>query len=94
MSLEVRMRTLTSFGGSASYAVTDWLSASAHATHIWQDRGPHGLTGDIGLTATWRQQWVFDLRYYATDIRRADCYGTNWCGPALVAKVTYQFMVL
>src|SRR3569833_44274 len=83
--------TLTSLGGSASYAVNDWLSASAHVTHIWQDRGPHGMTGDAGLTATWRQQWVFDLRYYATDVAKADCYGTNWCEPALVAKVTYQF---
>jgi len=86
--------TLTSLGASGSYAVNDWLTASAHATHIWQNRAPHGLTGDIGATATWRQQWVFDLRYYAADVAKADCYGTNWCEPALVAKVTYQFQVL
>ena len=84
----------TSVGGSASYAVNDWLSASAHATRMWQDRGPQGWSGDAGFTATWRLQWVFDLRYYATDITRADCYGTNWCGPAVVAKITYQFQVL
>lgn len=85
---------LTSLGASASYAVNDWLAASAHATQIWEDNGPRGLSGDVGLTATWRLQWVFDLRYYASDIAKADCYGTNWCEPALVAKVTYQFAVL
>jgi uncharacterized protein (TIGR02001 family) len=84
----------TSVGGSATYAVNDWLSASARATRMWQDRGPQGWSGDAGLTATWRQQWVFDLRYYATNVARADCYGTNWCGPAVVAKITYQFAVL
>ncbi|MBL6853717.1 MAG: hypothetical protein ISS15_03580 [Alphaproteobacteria bacterium] len=84
----------TSVGGSGSYAVNDWLSATAHVTRMWQNRGPQGWSGDAGLTATWRQQWVFDLRYYASDVTRADCYGTNWCGPAVVAKVTYQFQVL
>jgi uncharacterized protein (TIGR02001 family) len=86
--------TLTSLNGSASYPVTGWLAANAHFGHQWVTRGVDASYGDAGLTATWRQQWVFDLRYYATDIRRADCYGTNWCGPALVAKVTYQFIVL
>src|SRR5262249_34364471 len=85
---------LTSLGGSASYKWNDWLTASAHATHIWADRGPHGLTGDVGLAATWLQTWVFDLTYYASDVARSDCYGTNWCEPAVVAKITYQFQVL
>ncbi len=32
----------TSVGGSASYAVNDWLAASAHVTRMWQDLGPQG----------------------------------------------------
>ncbi|HEY0299801.1 MAG TPA: hypothetical protein VGC36_00595, partial [Rhizomicrobium sp.] len=85
---------LGSVGGSASYAITDWLKASAHAGHQWVERRPESNFGDIGLTATWRVQWLFDLRFYATDIAVADCYGRNWCKPAVVAKVTYQFQVL
>jgi hypothetical protein len=46
------------------------------------------------VTATWRQQWVFDVRYYGTDISVANCYGMTWCQPAIVAKITYQFAVL
>lgn len=79
---------------SASYAITDWLTASAQVGHQWMARGPGGTFGDVGLTATWHLQWVFDLRYYATDISTADCYGQNWCKPAVVAKITYQFQVL
>src|SRR5689334_6693547 len=48
----------TSVGGSAGYAVNDWLSANGHVTRMWQDRGPQGWAGDAGLTATWRLQWV------------------------------------
>jgi uncharacterized protein (TIGR02001 family) len=84
---------LWSLGGNASYTIRDWLKLSAEATNQWAERGPRGLNWDIGATASIGWQWAFDLRYYATTTRRADCYNTDWCGPALVAKVTYTFLV-
>ena len=86
---------LGSVNVSASYAVRDWLTASGHAGHQWVERsGLQGTYWDIGVAATWKQQWTVDLRYYATDIGAAACYGQNWCAPAVVAKVTYAFSVL
>jgi uncharacterized protein (TIGR02001 family) len=85
---------LWSLDGTAGYAINDWLKASAEFGNQWADAGPRGLRWDIGATAIWRQQWVFDLRYYGSDTARTDCYNTNWCEPALVAKITYQFAVL
>ncbi len=49
---------------------------------------------DVGITAHWRQQWALDLRRYGANIARAGCYGMNWCEPAVVAKITYNFIVL
>jgi uncharacterized protein (TIGR02001 family) len=85
---------LVGINESASYAVTDWLKASASWGHQWVERGTNLSHWDIGATATWRLQWVFDLRYYGSDISPAHCFSTDWCKPALVAKVTYQFQVL
>ena len=68
------------------------LGAFATGVTIVTSRDATGR--DVGLTATWRQQWALDVRYYGSDISRANCYGTNWCEPALVAKVTYSFAVL
>jgi uncharacterized protein (TIGR02001 family) len=84
---------LTVFDGHASYALTDWLEMGGHGGHQWTDRGADMNHWDVGLTATWRLQWVFDLRYYATDIAKPDCYGMTWCQPAMVAKITYNFLV-
>jgi uncharacterized protein (TIGR02001 family) len=84
---------LWSVNASASYAVTDWLKASLNAGHQEEALGVTSNHWDIGATATWRLQWALDLRYYGTDISRANCYGTNWCEPAVVAKVTYSFVV-
>ena len=85
---------LWSIDPSAAYAVNDWLKLSANAGYQSEEFGPKSLHWDVGATATWRQQWLFDLRYYATDLSRANCYGTNRCAPAVVAKITYQFVVL
>ena len=74
------------------FAPNDWLKASATFGHQWARFESNHW--DIGLTATWRRQWAFDLRYYDSDISRANCYHTNWCERALVAKVTYSFIVL
>ena len=85
---------LWSINGTASYAVTDWLNASANFGHQWVALGPQATHWDIGATATWRQLWEVDVRYYGTDISRADCYFQNWCEPAVVAKIKYSFVVL
>jgi uncharacterized protein (TIGR02001 family) len=85
---------LWALGGNAAYAVTDWLTASAEFGNQWASAGPRGLRWDIGAIATWRQQWVFDLRYYGSAATRAECYHTNWCEAAVVAKLTYQFEIL
>ena len=76
---------------AASYTIAEWLKASANAGHEWSDSKPQNNHWDIGLTATRGWRWALDLRYYAPDIPPAQCYNTNWCKPALVAKATYTF---
>jgi uncharacterized protein (TIGR02001 family) len=85
---------LWSLNGGASYAINDWLKASASAGHQWVALQTDSTNWNIGATATWRQQWEVDLRYYGTDISIAHCYGMNWCKPAVVAKIKYSFIVL
>lgn len=80
--------------GHVSHPLTAWLTASAQGGHEWIERGFGFNHWDVGLTATWRVQWVFDLRYYATDLNVSECHGMTWCQPALVAKITYNFEVL
>jgi uncharacterized protein (TIGR02001 family) len=58
--------------GTASYALTDWLSASGTVGHQWVERAPSDYTHwDIGLTATWKS-WTLDVRYVGNDISAAD----------------------
>lgn len=58
--------------GTASYALTDWLSASGTLGHQWVELAPSDYTHwDIGLTATWKS-WVLDVRYVGNDIKSAD----------------------
>lgn len=76
---------------ATSYKITEWLKASANVGHEWSDSKPQNNHWDIGLTATRGWRWALDVRYYATDIPVAQCYNTNWCKPALVAKATYTF---
>jgi uncharacterized protein (TIGR02001 family) len=83
---------LWSVNAEASYAPNAWLKASATFGRQWARFESNHW--DIGLTATWRKQWALDLRYYDSDISRANCYNTNWCEKAFVAKVTYSFVVL
>ena len=80
-------------GGGASYAVRDWLKLNADAYGQSARSGPRGLLWDVGATASIGWQWRFDLQYAGSTAPRADCYGTNWCQPGVVAKVTYTFAV-
>lgn len=83
-----------SLNGSASYPLLDWLKVSANLGHQWSSLTSEQTHWDIGATATHGWQWTFDVRYYGSDIARADCYHTNWCSPAVVAKLTYTFQIL
>jgi len=84
---------LWSLNGAATYSLNDWLKVSANVGRQWEKR-VDSTHWDFGVTATWRQQWVFDVRYYGTNISIANCYHMTWCQPALVGKITYQFAVL
>lgn len=78
--------------GAASYAIRDWLAVDGRVGRQWIERGADRTHWEAGATATWRwrtQNIAFDLRYYGTDLGRAQCFGKNWCGPGAVAKVTY-----
>jgi uncharacterized protein (TIGR02001 family) len=85
---------LESANGSAAYTFNRWLKASADIGHQWVEFGAQSTYWDAGITVNWRMQWILDVRYYGTDITVASCYGQNWCKPALVAKITYNFIVL
>jgi len=86
--------TLLGVNSTLTYAPNDWLKATAEWGHQWVENGTDVSHWDVGATATLRQQWVFDLRYYGSDVSAAHCFFMNWCKPALVGKITYQFIVL
>jgi uncharacterized protein (TIGR02001 family) len=81
--------------GTASYALTDWLSISGNLGHQWVERAPSNYTHwDIGATATWRS-WVLDVRYVGNDISKPDCgfwisSGTGSCSDTVVATLTFN----
>ena len=89
-----RTGQLWAVNSTASYDINKWLKLSASWGHQWVAHGTDRSHWDVGATATWRQQWVADLRYYGTDIGRTHCYTTNWCEAAVVVKLTYQFAIL
>jgi uncharacterized protein (TIGR02001 family) len=77
---------------AAGYAILSWLSADGRVGRQWIEHGTDRTHWEAGVTATWRwrtQNIALDLRYYGTDLARAQCFGQNWCGPGAVAKVTY-----
>lgn len=58
--------------GTAAYAITDWLSASATVGHQWVKLAPSDYTHwDVGLTATYKQ-FALDVRYVGNDIKSSD----------------------
>jgi len=93
-SFDRRKGRIESINGSAGYALTPWLSLSADAGRQWSSVMAERTYWDAGVTARYGWQWTFDLRYYGTDAGRANCYGMNWCAPALVARLTYNVQVL
>jgi uncharacterized protein (TIGR02001 family) len=57
---------------TASYVLTDWLTASATLGHQWVELAPSDYTHwDIGLTATYKS-FTLDLRYVGNDIKSGD----------------------
>jgi len=81
--------------GTASYALTDWLSLSGTVGHQWVKAAPSDYTHwDLGATATWKS-WSLDVRYVGNDISSGDC-STFWmsthnaCKGTAVVTLTYN----
>lgn len=81
------------FGAGVEVPVTDWATISGNAGQQWfADNAAVGLTDygtvDLGVTLAW-QAVSFDVRYVATDVERADCFGgADVCDAKLVATLT------
>ncbi|HLY80229.1 MAG TPA: TorF family putative porin [Caulobacteraceae bacterium] len=76
---------------SATYALTPWLSLSAHAGRFFAAHGAdHDYDAyDIGATATWRRL-SFDARYAGTDRPPEQCFFTTWCQPGPSVSLSYR----
>ncbi|HEY1246262.1 MAG TPA: TorF family putative porin [Hyphomicrobiaceae bacterium] len=46
---------------------------------------------NVGLTVGFLEKWSFDLRYWDTDISKADCDFTSICDSRVVGTVKYTF---
>jgi uncharacterized protein (TIGR02001 family) len=84
--------------GTAAYAITDWLSASATVGHQWVQGIPNDYTHwDIGLTATYKS-FSLDVRYVGNDIEKS--LAGNWATTnnatrdTVKANLTYNFTLL
>ena len=85
------------FSGTAAYALTDWLSASATLGHQWVKAAPTDYTHwDIGLTATYKS-FSLDVRYVGTDIKSGDAgfltATHNAVNDTVKVNLTYNFPV-
>ena len=83
--------------GTASYALTDWLSASATLGHQWVQAAPSDYTHwDVGLTATYKA-FSLDVRYVGTDIKSSNAgfwIGThNAVNDTIKANLTYNIPI-
>jgi uncharacterized protein (TIGR02001 family) len=73
----------------AEFALTDWLSLSGRYGRISIERGYARNHFDVGATAKWRAL-SFDVRYGGTDLKKPQCYYTDWCAPGAAATVTWS----
>jgi uncharacterized protein (TIGR02001 family) len=76
---------------TGAYAVMNWLTVSARLGRIWIARGQDRFHGDVGATATWRRL-SFDVRYAGTNLKRSQCYFTDWCAPGGAVTLTYRLL--
>jgi uncharacterized protein (TIGR02001 family) len=74
---------------AAAYALRPWLTVDAKAGWLTIARGVDRTHWDAGATATWKR-WSLDVRYYATNLKPAQCYYTDWCAAGVSATVTYR----
>jgi uncharacterized protein (TIGR02001 family) len=84
--------------GTASYPLTDWLTASATVGHQWVQGIPNDYTHwDIGLTAVYKS-FSLDVRYIGNDIEKS--MAGNWAvtnnatRDTVKANLTYNFTLL
>jgi uncharacterized protein (TIGR02001 family) len=82
-------------GGTASYAIFDWLSVSGTYGHQWVNHTlPAYSYWDFGATLTYRSL-AFDVRYVDTDHSAASCVAytagkPSWCNSGFIATLTYN----
>jgi uncharacterized protein (TIGR02001 family) len=81
--------------GTATYALTDWLSVSGNLGHQWVEAAPSDYTHwDIGAFATYKG-FTLDARYVGNDIGSGACgfwmgTGPKACEDGFVATLTYN----
>jgi uncharacterized protein (TIGR02001 family) len=78
---------------SAAYALTPWLTASAHAGRFFGVSGVDTVHNhwDVGATATWRRLSL-DARYGGTNQPPAQCYYTRWCEPGPSVSLAWRVL--
>jgi uncharacterized protein (TIGR02001 family) len=78
---------------SAAYAITPWLTASAHAGRFFDVTGGDHTHNhwDAGATATWRRLSL-DARYGGTNLPPAQCFDTRWCEPGPAVTLAWRVL--
>lgn len=80
------------FSGETQYAVADDVSLVAKLGGRTVERRVNHRYWELG--AIMRVKDIeFDVRYIDTDLERSQCFFTDWCEPAVVAKITYNIPV-
>jgi uncharacterized protein (TIGR02001 family) len=75
----------------ASVKLFPWLDASGHVGRLWIAHGFDRNHYDAGVTARWKRLSL-DVRYGGTDLKRSQCYYTNWCAPGFASTLTYRLL--
>ena len=73
----------------AEAPVARWLTFSGQLGRRDAELGQDRTWWDLGGTLFWRD-FALDVRYVATDLSRAQCFGTDWCVNAFTAKLTWH----
>lgn len=73
--------------GSSEYRINQHIKASTTLGRRWAQAGTHRSYWDAGVTFEWRK-FDLDIRYAGTNLRRSQCFYTDWCDGGLYAKLT------
>jgi uncharacterized protein (TIGR02001 family) len=73
----------------AAYTARPWLTFSGGVGQRWVQKGHDRAFWDAGATFR-RGPVALDLRYYDTDLSRRECFFTDRCDGAFVARVSFN----